>query len=184
MKVTEMLAGDRFFLRGNEYEVVTGAKDLAQPLVRRICDGATLTVDSELEPLLESYRRGATRLDRMQEVAVELKQFSDDEGRDALLAKFDRWISTLEELMELRIPGLGLAVPVIKELHRMCCFNGALDEYARIEIPYAEWETILAGGEYTVVGSNEGGYSMTCKHTPDEVYWDADAQQAYRMHRR
>lgn len=61
----------------------------------------------------------------LEAIAVELKQYSDDEGSDALKAKFDRWITTVEELCELRVPGLGAVFTEIKELHRMCCFNGA-----------------------------------------------------------
>lgn len=61
MSEREMRIGDRFFLNGNEYEIVGEGAERALPLARRICDGVKIEITPDLEGRLESYRKEAQR---------------------------------------------------------------------------------------------------------------------------
>jgi hypothetical protein len=115
----------------------------------------------------------------MESVAAELKQFSDDEGVDALKSKFDKWVGTFEELAELRIPHLSMAFAMIKELHRMCSFNGAFNEVRYVDMTEAEFEAWKLDGPCTKLGASEAGFTL--QRGSEFVGWFADDNQYRRI---
>lgn len=115
----------------------------------------------------------------LESIAAELKQFSNDEGVDALKAKFDKWIAVFEELAELRIPHLSMAFALIKELHRMCCFNGAFNEVRYETMTQKEFEDWKLAGPCTKLGSGESGFTL--QRGSEFVGWFADTNQYRRI---
>ena len=115
----------------------------------------------------------------LRSIADELRQFSDDEGVESLKKKFDKWIDVLDELTELRVPHVGMAFMMVKELYRMCTDNGAFAEVRYEVMTAAEFDTWTAAGPCIKLGSNEAGYTL--QRGAEFVSWFADSGEFRRI---